>query len=148
MQILQQTEEVLQILVVYLYNNYYYPSGTLPVPSESILVFIIALLGVLPASFSLVYYANKLQGFVKYSALWQPWRKLFWGWILIILGGVIGAVSLGIVYVLIEINYAPVALFILLLSPLLILTLISIILTFFGIRKFYQNAKEAVEKSS
>ena len=148
MQIQQIPEALKDLLLIILYNNYYYPAGTLPIPSETLLIFILALLGVLPASFSLVYYANKLQGFVKYSTLWQPWRKLFWGWILIILGGVVGAVSLGIIYVLFEMNYAPVTLFILLLSPLLIFTLISIILTFIGIRKFYQNAKEAVEKTS
>ena len=151
MQFVKQIDDILNILVIYLYNNYYYPSGTLPIPSESLLVFIIALLGVLPASLPLVYYASKLQLFVRYSEMWVPWKKLFWGWVLIIIGGIIGASALGVIYLfeIIPQNYAPITLFILLLSPLLIFTLISIILTFIGIRKFYQNAKTAVgEKDS
>ncbi|MFX0140405.1 MAG: hypothetical protein ACFFDN_42595 [Candidatus Hodarchaeota archaeon] len=149
MQILQELEEVLKFLVIYLYQNFYFPLGTLPIPSETIFGFILILIAILPITIPLLYYSSKLQGFVKYSEMWKPWKKLALGYVSIIIGVVMGISALIIIYLTGIFNqYVYVILFALLLSPMLVFILISVIMSIVGIRQFYQNAKKVVEHPS
>lgn len=150
MYFLQTEEEFFKILAIYLYQNFYYPSGTVPLPATTIFTLIVVLIGLISASVPLIYYATKLQGFVKYSKMWAPWKKLALGWLLIILGGVAGIAILSSIYLLGFVNqpFVTVTFLFLILSPLIIFVLISITLTLIGIRQFYQNAKKAVEAAS
>ena len=55
--------------------------------SDIISIIMIVLVGLVIVSIPVVYYAFKLQGFVKYSKMWKPWKKLAFGWALTTIGG-------------------------------------------------------------
>ncbi|MHA1382831.1 MAG: hypothetical protein ACTSR3_03635 [Candidatus Helarchaeota archaeon] len=147
MQILQNLEEILGLLVIFLTQNYYYPPGTLPMTPEIIFLIIFVLIGLIPVSLPLIYYAFRLQSFVKYSDMWKPWKSLAFGWLSMVIGEVAGVSMFLFIFLsgLIYQSYVPITFLILILSPLIVFVLITIILTFQGIRKFYHNSKEAVE---
>ncbi|MFX0140909.1 MAG: hypothetical protein ACFFDN_45140 [Candidatus Hodarchaeota archaeon] len=143
---LLQSEEFFQLLSVYLYNTFYYPPGTFPLRSQTLFYLILLLLGLIPLTFPLLFYAFKLRGFVKYSNMWQPWKKLAIGWALMVLAGISGATEFGFIILLdiLKQRFITWIGFGLILSPMVIIVLISISLTSKGIQQFYKSAKVAL----
>ncbi|MHA1378119.1 MAG: hypothetical protein ACTSRG_07030 [Candidatus Helarchaeota archaeon] len=150
MNILTNLEDTLTYLVIYLAQNYYFPPGTVPMTPEIIFVIIFVLLGLIPVSLPLIYYAFKLQKFVRYSEMWRPWKKLALGWLFMIIGEITGILMFVFVYFsgMVNLPYVPITFLGLVLSPLIVFVLLTISLTFLGIRKFYHNSKASVEATS
>ncbi|MFX0132939.1 MAG: hypothetical protein ACFFDN_04765 [Candidatus Hodarchaeota archaeon] len=142
MQILLTEVESLRLLIVYQHLHF------ADITAQIMMIAILALIGLIPLSFPLMYYAFKLQGFVKYSQMWQPWKKLTIGWVSLVIGGACGIVVLTWILnsgILAQYDI-PIVLLFVIMTPLIGCIIITIILTFVGIRQFYKNAKEAVIK--
>ncbi len=136
-------------LASYLYIRYFYPIGTIPMSPELLLTLIIVLIALIPFSLPLLYYAFKLKGFVQYSRMWQPWKKLALGWFLLVIGAVSGVLVFVFLLVSGMVNqpFISVVFLLLMMTPLLVFMGLTMALTYIGIKDFYKNAKEAVEAS-
>jgi len=140
--------EFYQYLAIYLFQTYYYPTNTIPMNPQLLFTLILILLGLLPMSLPLIHYAFKLRGFVKYSEMWQPWKKLALGWLLLIIGALSGVFAFSYIVFSGMINkpYISIIFLMTILSPMVICMIITIILTFLGIKEFYNNAKKVLEE--
>ena len=136
-------------LAGFLYFKYFYPLGTIPMSPELLFTLIIVLIALIPFSLPLLYYAFKLKGFVQYSRMWQPWKKLALGWLLLVVGAVSGLSVF--VYLLVSgvVNqpYISVLFLLVMMTPLLTFMGLTMVLTYVGIKNFYKNAKEAISAS-
>ncbi|NVM03537.1 MAG: hypothetical protein HWN67_14505 [Candidatus Helarchaeota archaeon] len=116
---------------------------------ELLFTLIIVLIALIPFSLPLLYYAFKLKGFVQYSRMWQPWKKLALGWLLLVVGAVSGLSVF--VYLLVSgvVNqpYISVLFLLVMMTPLLTFMGLTMVLTYVGIKNFYKNAKEAISAS-
>jgi hypothetical protein len=137
----------LYALVIYIWNKFAYPPEAIPMSAQLIVILIVVLIGLLPMSLPLIHYAFKLRGFVKYSEMWQPWKKLAAGWLMLIIGAISGIIVLSYVIFsgMAAKPYITVVFFMIALSPMIICMVITIILTFIGIKEFHGNAKKVVE---
>ena len=136
-------------LASFLYLRYFYPLGTIPMSPELLFTLILVLIALIPFSLPLLYYAFKLKGFVQYSRMWQPWKKLALGWLLLVVGAVSGLSVF--VYLLVSgmVNqpYISVLFLLVMMTPLLTFMGLTMALTYTGIKNFYKNAKEAISAS-
>ena len=147
MLILDADLDFFKTLAVILYSKYFYPIGTIPMSPELMVTLIIVLITLIPFSLPLLYYAFKLKGFVQYSKMWQPWKKLALGWFLLVVGAVSGLLVFVFLLASGMVNqpFISVLFLLLMMSPLLVFMGLTMALTYIGIRDFYKNAKEAVE---
>ncbi|MFX1450495.1 MAG: hypothetical protein ACFFCM_06620 [Promethearchaeota archaeon] len=136
-------------LAVILYSKYFYPIGTIPMSPELMVTLIIVLITLIPFSLPLLYYAFKLKGFVQYSKMWQPWKKLALGWFLLVVGAVSGLLVFVFLLMSGMVNqpFISVVFLLLMMSPLLVFMGLTMALTYIGIKDFYKNAKEVVQAS-
>ncbi|NVM03069.1 MAG: hypothetical protein HWN67_12075, partial [Candidatus Helarchaeota archaeon] len=139
-------EDFLKFWAVYTYNTYYYPPGTMPLRSQTMLFLILLLISFLPVAIPLVYYAFKLQGFTKHSKMWKPWKKFALGWLLLVMAIITGITefSLMIVMEVLKQRYITWLGIGIIISPLMIFTFITIFLTIRGIQQFYRSATISV----
>ena len=140
--------EFFQFLSLYLYQNYYFPLGGMPWSTEFVITFMLIMVSLIPISIPLLYYAFKLRSFVKYSEMWQPWKKLSIGWLMLVIAAVSGIMTFIsiLIFDLIKLPFVSIMEFVIILSPIIVFFVVTILFTFVGIRSFYKRAKEVVEK--
>ncbi|MHA1378751.1 MAG: hypothetical protein ACTSRG_10250 [Candidatus Helarchaeota archaeon] len=114
---------------------------------DFIIILVILGLGIIFSGIPVIIFSKRMYGFVKYSEMWKPWKYLFLCWIFTIVGGIAGIISF-ILHIPNANNVVYLSDIIFLLGPIGGLIFVGTIFLLYGLKQFYQSAKQFEEKRS
>jgi len=109
------------------------------------IILVVLGIGIIITGIPVIIYSKRMYSFVKYSAMWKPWKYLFLCWVLIIIGGIVCIISF-LFHIPNANNVVSLTDSIILIGPIGGIILMSTISLLYGLKRFYQIARQFEEK--